>query len=193
MTVDAWDEDTAASLASASYPTGAKAFNFAHVTTFTTGGTASTTSGLTSISTGVTVPSVVTKFTLSGKATLATDRYGLGNAVSEQLEEDFFSLTGAFEGEFDVTTWELCLSLALLRLFRLIRPSVTPVALTRLRSVSSFRRARSTVHQRRFPVLVWLVSAARSLCMTLSCLTALPGTDLYRQYRFSGMVVGNAV
>lgn len=108
MSVDAWDQDTATTLAAATYPAGNKAFNFAHVTTFTTGGTASTTAGLTTISGGIAVPSVVTKLALSGKATLAADRYGLGNAgvKKEQLETDFFVITGAFEGEFDADTWE---------------------------------------------------------------------------------------
>jgi hypothetical protein len=51
---------------------------------------------------------VVTKLTISGQATLATDRYGLGNAgvKKEQLETDFFAITGAFEGEYDASTWE---------------------------------------------------------------------------------------
>jgi hypothetical protein len=61
-----------------------------------------------SITGGVTVPSVITKMTLDGKASLETSRYGLGNAgiKKEQLESDFFDLSGSFDGEFDATTWE---------------------------------------------------------------------------------------
>lgn len=109
LTVDAWDEtaDTP-TLVAASYATGNQAFNFSHVTTFKTGGTPSTTAGETTISGGVAVPSVITQLTLSGKTALATERFGLGNAgvKKEQLEEDFAGITGAFEGEFDATTWE---------------------------------------------------------------------------------------
>lgn len=107
VSVDAWDETTATGLATASYPTGNQAWTFANVTTFTTGGTVSVASGEMSIASGVTVPSVATKFTLSGNSTLATDRYGLGNAgiKKEQLETDFFQITGSFEAEYDEATW----------------------------------------------------------------------------------------
>jgi hypothetical protein len=108
MTVDSWNEDTATGLATATYPTASQAFTFANVTAFKTGGTPTTSAGETSITSCVTVPSVATKFTLSGKATLATDRFGLGNAgvKKEQFETDFFDLSGTFDGEFDATTWE---------------------------------------------------------------------------------------
>lgn len=108
MTVDAWNEDTVPALATATYPTANLAFNFANVATFKTGGTPTTASGETTITGGVAIPSVVTNLTLTGKATLDTTRYGLGNAgvKKEQLEADFFSITGAFTGEFDATTWE---------------------------------------------------------------------------------------
>lgn len=108
MTVDAWNEDTATALATASYPASNQVFNFSHVTAFKTGGTPTTTSGVCSIAGGVTVPSVATKMSLTGKATLADQRYGLGNAgiKKEQLESDYFMLTGSFEGEFDSVTWE---------------------------------------------------------------------------------------
>jgi hypothetical protein len=121
MTVDAWNEDQAQTLPTITYPVqpaGAAgvaggAFNFSHVNAFTTvnndAGTAVTSAGgLMSVTGGVAVPSVVTKLTLSGKASLATDRYGLGNAgvKKEQLENDFFTITGAFEGEYDAATWE---------------------------------------------------------------------------------------
>jgi hypothetical protein len=106
-TIDSWNEDSATALATASYPTGNLPFSFANVTAFTTGGTVSSAGGEMSIASGVAVPSVVTKFTLSGNASMATERYGLGNAgiKREQLEEDFFQITGALEAEFDQTTW----------------------------------------------------------------------------------------
>jgi hypothetical protein len=108
MTVDGWNEDNVASLAAATYPAGNQAFNFSHVNVFNVGGTPSTTAGVTTITGGTAVTSVVTKLTLSGKASLANARYGLGNAgvKREQLENDFFSLTGAFEGEYDSSVWD---------------------------------------------------------------------------------------
>jgi hypothetical protein len=107
-TIDAWNEDNVPALATASYPTSNLAWNFANTTVFTTGGTASTTTGVVSIASGVTVPSVATKFSLMGNATFADQRFGLGNAgvKKEQLENDFFSLSGTFEGEYDATTWD---------------------------------------------------------------------------------------
>jgi hypothetical protein len=108
MTVDAWDEDGVPALSTASYPTGNGSWNFSHVNLFNVGGTPSTAAGITTIAGGTPVPSVVTKLTLSGKASLANERYGLGNAgvKKEQLENDFFALTGAFEGEYDSATWD---------------------------------------------------------------------------------------
>ena len=108
MTIDGWDEDGAQALSTASYPTGNLAWNFGHVNVFNVGGTPSTATNVISIASGVAVPSVVTKLTLSGKASMANERYGLGNAgvKKEQLENDFFAITGAFEGEYDSTTWD---------------------------------------------------------------------------------------
>lgn len=111
--VDAWDEDTVTALASASYPAGNKMFHAGQVNALTTvnndAGTAVTyaTSEM-SVTGGVAVPSAVTKLTITGKATLATDRYGLGGSgvKKEQLEKDYFDLTGTFEGEYDAATWE---------------------------------------------------------------------------------------
>lgn len=103
FTVDAWDEDTSTALAAASYDTGSVEWNFSHVTKFTIGGTPTTTSGLTSIASGTDVSAVVSSVALSGKNTLATDRFGLGNAgiKKEQLEIDFTSITGTFKAEFN--------------------------------------------------------------------------------------------
>lgn len=113
ISVDAWNEGSVTGLATASYPTGSYAFNFANVTAFTTvnndaGSAVTYSAGEMTVVGGVAVPSIATKFTLTGKATLATDRYGLGNAgiKKEQLETDFFDITGTFEGEYDATTWD---------------------------------------------------------------------------------------
>ena len=124
MSVDAWAEDSTGAPAapgSIVYPTqpGAAAgvaggaYNFSHVNTFQTalnddGSKVTAAASLMSFTGGATPNSVITKLTLSGKNTLATDRYGLGNSGTkkEQLETDFCGITGAFEGEFDPTTWE---------------------------------------------------------------------------------------
>lgn len=103
FSVDAWDEDGVTALASASYATDNIQWNFSHVSTFTIGGTPTTTSGLTSIAGGTDVSSVVNSLTLSGKNSLAVDRFGLGNAgiKKEQLEIDFTSISGTFKAEFN--------------------------------------------------------------------------------------------
>jgi hypothetical protein len=108
FSVDGWDEDTVTALATASYPTGAQIWSYSHVNAFKIGGTPTTAAGETTIASGVAVNSVVTSMTLSGKNTLAADRYGLGNAglKKEQLEVDFTSITGTFKGEFNVADWQ---------------------------------------------------------------------------------------
>lgn len=109
-TVDAWNEDGSQTLVTASYPTGNLSYNFAHVNTFNVANpaSASVTTNVCSISGGSAVPSVATKFSLMGNASLAGERFGLGNAgvKKEQLENDFFSLSGTFEGEYDSSTWD---------------------------------------------------------------------------------------
>lgn len=108
FTIDAWNEDTVTSLATASYPVAQTIYNFSHVNAFTIGGTPTTSAGETSIASGVAVASVVSSLTLSGKNTMAIDRYGLGNAgiKKEQLETDFTSISGTFKGEFAVADWQ---------------------------------------------------------------------------------------
>lgn len=107
LDVDGWSESTATALATASYTSGAGLFNFAQATLFKLGGTASTTSGIVSIASGVTVPTVVKSFTITGESPMATDRYGLGNAgiKKEQLENDVPTITGTLDAEFDRTTF----------------------------------------------------------------------------------------
>lgn len=102
MTLDGWTEATATALASASYTAGAGLFTFADATTCTLGGTASTSSGETTISSGTSVATVLKGFTLTGSTPMATDRYGLGNAGTkkEQIENDIPTITGHLDAEF---------------------------------------------------------------------------------------------
>lgn len=102
LTVDAWQEDVATALATASYPTGAEVFAFQHATNFKIGGTPSTAAGETTIASGVTVTTVATSATITGATPLADSRRGLGNAgiKKEQIENDIPTITGALAGEF---------------------------------------------------------------------------------------------
>jgi hypothetical protein len=104
LTVDAWNVNaTAPTLGVATYITNNQLHNFSNVSTFTLGGTASTAAGKTTIAAGVNVASVVSSLTIVGKNTLATDRFGLGNAglKKEQLETDFTAITGTFAAEYN--------------------------------------------------------------------------------------------
>jgi hypothetical protein len=105
--VDGWSEATATALATAAYTTGAGLFNFSQATVFKLGGTASTSTGVVSIAAGVTVPTVVKSFTISGEAPMAVDRFGLGNAgiKKEQLENDVPVIKGSLDAEFDRSTF----------------------------------------------------------------------------------------
>jgi len=103
FTVDAWDEDTAAALAAASYESGNLQWDFAQVTAFNIGGTASTSSGVTTLAGSSPVSAVVTSLSFSGKNALSNERFGLGNAgiKKEQLENDFTAITGSFKAEYN--------------------------------------------------------------------------------------------
>jgi hypothetical protein len=107
LDIEGRSEATATALATASYVAGAGVFSFDQVSVFKLGGTPSTAAGETSIAGGVTVPGVVTGFSLSGETPLATERYGLGNAglKSEPLENDIPTITGSLEAEFDRATF----------------------------------------------------------------------------------------
>lgn len=105
-TWDGRDEDTTTGLAAASYASGAGLFNFSHATlklggTPTTGGTPSQIS----IAGGTTVATVINQITVRGENPLEVGRYGLGNAglKNEQLENDYPSVTGTFDAEFNKT------------------------------------------------------------------------------------------
>ena len=105
FTVDAWDEDTATALAVANYPTSNTQWDFSEATNFSIGGTATTTSGKTTISGGSPVNAVVTSLAIAGKNSLSNQRYGLGSGgvKREQLENNFQEITGTFKAEYSST------------------------------------------------------------------------------------------
>lgn len=106
LNVDGWTEATATALVTPSYVS-AEVFNFAQASVFKLGGTATTTTGVVSIASGVTVPTVVKSFSITGTTPLANERYGLGNSgiKREQLENDIPTITGSLAAEWDRTTF----------------------------------------------------------------------------------------
>lgn len=106
VSLDARSEATATALAAASIATPANVFDFQDATVFKLGGTASTTSGLVSIASGVQVPTVVTELSLKIDNSLALERYGLGNAGLKNGPRfnDFVPITGSMTAEYDRTT-----------------------------------------------------------------------------------------
>jgi hypothetical protein len=107
MDFDGRTESTATALATASYTAGVEVFDFSDSSNFKLGGTASTTSGLISVASGVAVPGVVTAFSLSGDNSMALERYGLGNQGLKNAPRinDFAAYTGSLTAEYDRTTW----------------------------------------------------------------------------------------
>lgn len=102
VTVDAQTESTSVSLAAASYPTPNGLFTFSDASTLTLGGTATTTSGETSIAGGSALGSRVNGVTITGATPMKVDRYGLGNAglKAEPIENAFPTITGTLSTEF---------------------------------------------------------------------------------------------
>lgn len=102
LTMDGWSEATATALAAASYTSNVQNFTFANATNFKIGGTASTSGGETTISTGVSVATITKGVTITGSTPMAVERYGLGNAgvKKEQLENAFQTITGSLDMEF---------------------------------------------------------------------------------------------
>jgi hypothetical protein len=102
VTVDGQTELTSTGLAAASYPTPNGLFSFANASTFTLGGTATTSSGVTSVASGVAVGSRVTGITITGSTPMKVDRYGLGNAglKGEPIENAIPTITGTLTTEF---------------------------------------------------------------------------------------------
>lgn len=102
LTMDGWNEATATALATAAYTSNVQNFSFRDCTVFKLGGTASTTAGETTISTGVQVASIATGVTITGTTPMDVGRFGLGNAgvKKEQLENAFQAITGTLDLEF---------------------------------------------------------------------------------------------
>lgn len=102
LTLDGQQEVTATSLVGASYTAGAGIFSFIDASVFKIGGTASTTSGKTTIASGVSVASIVKGITITCTTPMAEDRYGLGNAgqKAEPIENAIPTIMVKLDCEF---------------------------------------------------------------------------------------------
>ncbi|MBB2909324.1 hypothetical protein FHS43_000570 [Streptosporangium becharense] len=100
LSIDAMDEATATALATASY-TSAHQFGF-HQAALKLGGTVATASGVTSVTGGTAVATVINSISIKGSTPLATERYGLGSGgiKREPLENDIPTITGSLKAEF---------------------------------------------------------------------------------------------
>lgn len=101
-TWDGWRESTATALATATYASSMGLFNFSHGS-LKLGGTASTGGTPSQITvSGGTAVGVINQVTLRGENPMAAERYGIGNAgvKSEQLENDYPTITGSLDAEF---------------------------------------------------------------------------------------------
>ena len=111
MSMDFWNVATGTALAAASYPAGNEVYNFSQASTFTLGGTASTSGGVVSIASGVAATTLFKGFSVTFAAPKATGRYGLGNSgiKKEQIENAYKTITGTLDGEFTSRTeiWDL--------------------------------------------------------------------------------------
>lgn len=99
---DGWLETTATALATASYSSSQAIFEGVDCTTLTLGGTATTTTGVTSVADGVAMVAVAPTFTIKGDIPLANERYGLlgGGVKKEQLQNDYPTITGTIDAEY---------------------------------------------------------------------------------------------
>lgn len=104
VTLDGRDESTATGLAVASYVAGSGVFDFSQAY-LKLGGTAATVSGVTTITGGTAVATIIREMSVAGSSPKATERFGLGNAglKSEQLENDTPTITGSLGAEFNQT------------------------------------------------------------------------------------------
>lgn len=102
LTFDGQTGLTSTGLAAASYPTPNGLFAFSHASTMTLGGTATTTSGKTTVSGGSAITSRVSGITITGATPMKMDRYGLGNAglKGEPIENAIPTITGTLSTEF---------------------------------------------------------------------------------------------
>lgn len=106
LTADGWNESTATALATASYAASVQPFTFADAATFKIGGTASTTTGETTVAGGVAITTLVRGITITGTFPKATERYGLGNAgvKKEQVQNGIPEVTATLEAEYTQRT-----------------------------------------------------------------------------------------
>lgn len=102
LTFDGQTELTSTGLAAASYPTPNGLFAFSNASVMTLGGTATTTAGVTSVASGVSIASRVNGITISGSTPMKVDRYGLGNSglKGEPIENAIPTITGTLTTEF---------------------------------------------------------------------------------------------
>lgn len=103
VTMDGRDEDTTTGLATATYTASTSLFNFSHAT-LKLGGTPATagTPSQISVTGGTAVAAIINQVTIRGENPMAADRYGVGNAglKSEQIENDYPTVTGTLDAEF---------------------------------------------------------------------------------------------
>ncbi|MFJ1765069.1 phage tail tube protein [Amycolatopsis sp. NPDC088138] len=104
LTLTGRAETTATALATTAFLTGTKVFSFKDAT-LKLGGTAATASGETTITSGTAVAALVKGITISGDNSLATDRFGIGNAglKKEPLQNNMNTITGSLDAEFAKT------------------------------------------------------------------------------------------
>jgi Phage tail tube protein len=102
LTFDGRNELTSTGLAAASYPTPNGLFSFANASVMTLGGTATTTSGVTTVAGGTSLGSLVNGIVITGSTPMKVDRYGLGNAglKGEPIENAIPTITGTLSTEF---------------------------------------------------------------------------------------------
>lgn len=110
-TLDGWTVATATALTASSPPAQVGVFDFANVSAIKLGGTATTASGVTSISGGVALTTLVNSFDTTITNPMKVDRYGLGNLgiKREQIINGKRLITGTLGGEFTQRTelWDL--------------------------------------------------------------------------------------
>lgn len=101
LSIDSMDESTVTALTAASY-TAANLFGFQQAT-LKLGGTVATATGLTAVTSGTAVATVITSISIKGTSPLATERYGIGNGgvKSEALENDIPTISGSLKAEFN--------------------------------------------------------------------------------------------
>lgn len=104
LSVDGRQEATATPLATPAYVTGASVFDFSQAT-LKLGGTATTATGVTTVTGGTAVATVVREISISGESPKAAERFGIGSGglKSEQLENDTPTITGSLGAEFNRT------------------------------------------------------------------------------------------